>query len=107
MKIHARRWMAFSLAFALLITPTLSVAKETSPDKSNPTQSQQATTDTSDLTTNKYYVNKSGEVVHSPTKTQSGKAPAGASAKCRDGTFSFIKHRSGTCSHHVGVADWL
>ena len=33
--------------------------------------------------------------------------PAGATARCRDGTYSFSKHRSGTCSHHGGVATWL
>lgn len=32
--------------------------------------------------------------------------PSGATAKCRDGTFSFSAHRSGTCSHHQGVAVW-
>ena len=34
-------------------------------------------------------------------------APAGASARCRDGTYSFSAHRRGTCSHHGGVAQWL
>ena len=34
-------------------------------------------------------------------------APAGATARCRDGTYSFSQHRSGTCSHHGGVATWL
>src|SRR5438445_7884401 len=33
--------------------------------------------------------------------------PSGATARCRDGTYSFSKHRSGTCSHHGGVATWL
>jgi Protein of unknown function (DUF3761) len=33
--------------------------------------------------------------------------PAGATALCRDGSYSFSKHRSGTCSHHGGVAKWL
>ncbi len=33
--------------------------------------------------------------------------PPGATAKCRDGTYSFSQHRSGTCSHHGGVAVWL
>lgn len=33
--------------------------------------------------------------------------PAGASARCRDGSFSFSAHRSGTCSHHGGVVQWL
>ncbi len=33
--------------------------------------------------------------------------PYGASALCSDGTYSFSQHRSGTCSHHGGVAQWL
>ncbi|MHB8470005.1 MAG: HNH endonuclease signature motif containing protein [Gaiellaceae bacterium] len=28
-------------------------------------------------------------------------------ARCRDGTLSYSAHRSGTCSHHRGVAAWL
>lgn len=27
-------------------------------------------------------------------------------ARCRDGTFSYSQHRSGTCSGHSGVAEW-
>lgn len=34
-------------------------------------------------------------------------APAGATAKCKDGTYSMSTHHSGTCSHHGGVANWL
>jgi hypothetical protein len=33
--------------------------------------------------------------------------PPGATALCRDGTYSFSAHHSGTCSHHGGVATWL
>ncbi|MEB3051729.1 protein kinase [Mycolicibacter sp. MYC123] len=33
--------------------------------------------------------------------------PAGASAICRDGTYSFSRHRSGACSNHAGVGRWL
>jgi hypothetical protein len=36
-----------------------------------------------------------------------GGPPPGATARCRDGTYSFSQHRSGTCSHHGGVAAWL
>jgi len=36
-----------------------------------------------------------------------GSTPAGATARCRDGTYSFSQHHSGTCSHHGGVAAWL
>jgi hypothetical protein len=34
-------------------------------------------------------------------------APRGATARCRDATYSFSQHHSGTCSHHGGVAAWL
>ncbi|MFL9987120.1 DUF3761 domain-containing protein [Paraburkholderia sediminicola] len=60
----------------------------------------------SDLVTHGHYMNKSGQEVHSPAKTKSGRAPTGASAKCADGTYSFSKHHSGTCSRHGGVAEW-
>ena len=33
--------------------------------------------------------------------------PPGATAQCKDGTYSFSQTRSGTCSHHGGVAVWL
>jgi len=33
--------------------------------------------------------------------------PSGASAVCRDGTYSYSARRRGTCSHHGGVAQWL
>lgn len=33
--------------------------------------------------------------------------PGGATARCRDGTLSYSRHRRGTCSHHGGVAVWL
>jgi len=52
------------------------------------------------------YVNSSGHFVHRPAHAMGG-VPAGASARCRDGTYSFSEHRRGTCSHHGGVATWL
>ena len=57
--------------------------------------------------TGRGYVNSRGEWVPSPTRTPDGKAPAGATAQCRDGTYSFSRSRSGTCSWHGGVAKWL
>ena len=55
--------------------------------------------------TNGTYVNSAGNTVCSPETTPS--APAGATAQCVDGTYSFSQSRSGTCSHHGGVASWL
>lgn len=41
-----------------------------------------------------------------PATSTSG-APAGATARCVDGTYSFSTSHSGACSHHGGVAQWL
>lgn len=56
------------------------------------------------LSNNKYYRNSDGEKVHSPAHAPA--VPAGASAKCADGTYSFSRSRRGTCSHHGGVVRW-
>jgi hypothetical protein len=55
--------------------------------------------------TGKHYTNSSGQRVHTPI--QSPSAPAGSTAKCRDGSYSFSRHARGTCSHHGGVSMWL
>lgn len=52
------------------------------------------------------YRNSDGQWVPSPQQSPNG-PPAGASAQCNDGTYSFSKHRQGTCSHHGGVRRWL
>ena len=51
------------------------------------------------------YINVDGRCVHRPERVD--RAPAGATAKCRDGSYSFSQHHQGTCSHHGGVAAWL
>jgi hypothetical protein len=62
--------------------------------------------DESDLDNHGHYVNHDGNVIHSPAHTRSGTVPAGATAQCRDGSYSFSQHHSGTCSRHGGVASW-
>lgn len=63
-----------------------------------------------------YYRNSSGNCIPSPSRPRSGQTqgalsgsniPAGATARCRDGTYSFSQSRRGTCSGHGGVASWL
>ncbi|MTE13784.1 DUF3761 domain-containing protein [Nocardia aurantiaca] len=51
------------------------------------------------------YENVDGACV--PRPEQAPTAPDGATAHCKDGTYSFSRHRNGTCSHHGGVAEWL
>jgi hypothetical protein len=49
-----------------------------------------------------YYENVSHHCVKRP-----GRSPIGATARCRDGTYSYSEHAPGTCSHHGGVARWI
>ena len=60
---------------------------------------------TSTPPTGKSYVNVDGVRVPSPVFSDT--KPAGATARCRDGSYSFSQHRRGTCSHHGGVAEWF
>jgi hypothetical protein len=57
------------------------------------------------IITGRSYINVDGERVPSPRRSKL--APQGATARCGDGTYSFSRHRRGTCSHHGGVAGWL
>ena len=50
------------------------------------------------------YTNVDGNSVPRPYVAPS--IPSGASAQCRDGTYSFSQNRRGTCSHHGGVETW-
>jgi hypothetical protein len=91
------------IAYAVVAASTLSLSPtvfaRTSPNA-------WAEPNESGLTSHRHYRNKYGEEVHSPSKTKSGEVPTGASAKCADGTYSFSRHHSGTCSRHGGVAQW-
>jgi len=51
------------------------------------------------------YTNTAGNEVPRPYIAPT--RPAGASAQCRDGSYSFSQSRRGTCSHHGGVATWF
>jgi hypothetical protein len=53
--------------------------------------------------TNGSYKNSSGNIVCRPSNSNTG----GATAVCRDGTYSYSQNRRGTCSGHGGVARWL
>ncbi|MDR2554541.1 MAG: DUF3761 domain-containing protein [Fibromonadaceae bacterium] len=49
------------------------------------------------------YKNSQGSTVCRPSANNVG----GATAVCRDGTYSYSQNRRGTCSGHGGVARWL
>jgi hypothetical protein len=79
---------------------------QTSTAPAQPTASQPPTKQTTTLSNGNYYTNSDGNRVHAPARSSDG-VPAGATAVCRDGTYSFSQHRQGTCSHHGGVDHWL
>ncbi|ELQ13740.1 hypothetical protein A986_18608 [Pseudomonas fluorescens BRIP34879] len=74
-------------------------------DKVDPQQNLQP--DESQLIEHGSYLNSDGKTVHRPAHTKSDSAPQGATAKCRDSSYSFSQHRQGTCSRHGGVMAWL
>ncbi|WP_090180892.1 MULTISPECIES: DUF3761 domain-containing protein [unclassified Duganella] len=97
-----------TLLLAALTVPAL--AQLAPPDRAPvtaPAAPKKAEPNEADLQTHGHYRNKAGQDVHSPAKSVDGKVPAGASAKCRDGSYSFSKSRRGTCSGHGGVSAWL
>lgn len=49
------------------------------------------------------YINSAGQTVCRPSANNTG----GATAICRDGSYSYSRSRRGTCSHHGGVRQWL
>jgi hypothetical protein len=59
------------------------------------------------LSNNNSYTNVDGNRIQSPAYSTNGQVPAGARARCGDGTYSFSAHRQGTCSGHQGVSQWL
>ncbi len=61
---------------------------------------------TTTLSTTKTYTNVNGNSVNRPAYSSDG-VPAGATAECRDGTYSFSLNHRGSCSHHGGVSSWI
>lgn len=91
---NAMKKVFILLGLALATCPSANFAR--------PPQHSVETPKTHDLD---YYTNVNGHSVHRPVRSQS--QPSGATARCRDGTWSFSEHRRGTCSYHGGVATWL
>lgn len=83
---------------------TVSVPNDTNTDSSY-SNSNSVNSIPTPVAPNGTYRNVDNNVVPSPYRAPS--APAGASAICGDGTYSFSQHRQGTCSHHGGVEEWL
>ncbi len=90
-----------------VVTPVTDTQTETEAAPAVVTPTAQPQQSPTPLSNDNSYTNVSGNTVHSPAYSENGSVPAGATAQCRDGTYSFSQHRSGTCSDHGGVAEWL
>ena len=97
-----RRFMSVVMLTAVLFTALLAQTPQPSPTQPAPQQPQKTQPKCAD---NGTYVNRKGETVKRPENCSA--APQGATAHCRDGSYSFSQSRRGTCSHHGGVAKWL
>ncbi|KDN23283.1 DUF3761 domain-containing protein [Amycolatopsis rifamycinica] len=82
-------------------TPQAAVPKVTTPKPKAPGTTAQAAPKPAECGAD-YYRNSDGNCVHRPSDN-----PAGATALCKDGSYSYSQHRSGTCSGHGGVRTWL
>ncbi len=94
----------FRTAVVAVLFPMLVSSQQTNHPKPS-TQTPSPASSTVGAATGRHYTNSDGHRVHFPVAPPS--APSGATAKCRDGTYSFSQYRNGTCSHHGGVATWL
>jgi hypothetical protein len=98
------------LSLCLCLAAAISSSVFASKDNPHPLRQAEArsvTTSPTELVEQGSYANQQGFEVHRPAHTVSGQAPAGATAQCRDRTYSFSMSRGGTCSRHGGVSRWL
>ncbi len=106
--IRPSRQLICALALSVVLLPQLLVPQTQSSHQQNqsaaasPNSSNQAKVD---CESNGTYLNSKGQTVKRPENCSG--PPQGATARCRDGTYSFSQSRRGTCSHHNGVAKWL
>lgn len=94
---------AVVIAVAVITALIRSIGLDIEPDPGDwwPTSSRP----TSSQPSSSCYRNVNGECVPQPSASDS--VHDGATAECRDGTYSFSSNRSGSCAGHGGVAAWL
>lgn len=104
-----RRLHPYILAFSVLVLFLQQIAPQTqTPSKPSTTAATENTKPKqrqSNCANSGTYVNSEGQTVRRPENCSA--PPKGATAQCRDGTYSFSQSRRGTCSHHGGVTKWL
>jgi Protein of unknown function (DUF3761) len=107
------RRLALTLVLGAILLPAFAQTTQQPSDQSQPQQQakpeqpkqQQPQHSKPKCADKGTYINSKGETVKRPENCSA--APERATAQCRDGSYSFSHSRSGTCSHHGGVAKWL
>jgi len=85
-------------------TPTLTLTPtRTFTPTRTPTRTPTITSTRTKTATPRPYIPQPTQPYIQPTSNN----PSGASAICKDGTYSYSQHRRGTCSGHGGVSVWL
>ena len=99
--------LVLAVAITLLSQQVVSQTQPSPATNANPTATSQTKPNTGKVncTNNGTYVNSKGQTVQRPENCSG--PPQGATAQCRDGSYSFSQSRRGTCSHHGGVSKWL
>lgn len=105
---HTRRLLSASTLAFLLVVQSLALQAESAQQQTpsaGSASSQRTQQPNSNCTNSGTYTNSKGQTVKRPENCSS--VPQGATAQCRDGSYSFSQSHRGTCSHHGGVAKWL
>jgi hypothetical protein len=92
------------LTLCLLVLPSLAQTSVQGATSRAASQAKSQQTEPT-CTNNGTYTSSNGQTVKRPETCST--APQGATAQCRDGSYSFSQSHRGTCSHHFGVAKWL
>jgi len=103
-----RQTLCTLAAILVLLTQPFAFQSPSSPQFQSPSATSSSTKPSQakpNCTSNGTYVNSKGQTVPRPENCSA--PPKGATAQCRDGTYSLSKSHRGTCSHHGGVAKWL
>jgi len=95
------------LAIGLALCGMVTIEEESRAAQAKRASAQLVTSGPDALIEQGSYVNSDGLSIHRPAHTLSGDPPAGASAQCADGSYSFSMHHRGTCNDHGGVSRWL
>lgn len=107
--IRPSRRFVYALTLAVVLLSQQTISQTQSPSQPSPNAAATSSTKPNqgkvNCTNNGTYVNSKGQTVQRPENCSA--PPPGATAHCRDGTYSFSRSRRGTCSHHGGVGKWL